>query len=269
MSLWSKIAGTIESVFQLGLGGPKIKNASGAVEARNSADNAYVVVRGADPVGNNDLTTRKWVETIATPTIVTALADCSVALPASSGIEHFIVVSVTGSGAVVGDLLYDDASTVTIISAAARMIVTTVALVGGSINMAADSPYIWDTNGSTWVAAGPSGVSGAIREIRFNVALATPTDSATSIPANAVVTETTLDVGTGYTGGTTISIGKAGGSATLLQATTDNLATVVGTYQSMQNVDWGAGSAAVRVTIVGGPAVGVAKCIVKYTMHDA
>jgi hypothetical protein len=62
MSVWSKIKGTIESIFQLGLGGPNLKNNGGAVEVRNAGDTAFAVARGATPVGANDLATKAYVD---------------------------------------------------------------------------------------------------------------------------------------------------------------------------------------------------------------
>jgi hypothetical protein len=65
MSLYSKIRGTIESLFQLGLSGPQLKNNSGAIELRNSTDAAFVVGRGADPVGPNDFVTKQSLTGLA------------------------------------------------------------------------------------------------------------------------------------------------------------------------------------------------------------
>lgn len=71
MSLYSKLRGTAETLFQLGFGGPQWKNVSGppvAIEARDTSDAAYVIVRGADPnsgIGagsNNELVTQKSVQ---------------------------------------------------------------------------------------------------------------------------------------------------------------------------------------------------------------
>jgi hypothetical protein len=52
----------VGTIVELGKGGPKVKNSSGVIEARNAADNAYAIVRGASPVGSDDLTTRSFVE---------------------------------------------------------------------------------------------------------------------------------------------------------------------------------------------------------------
>ena len=60
--MFSKLQGTSESSFEIGLGGPKIKNNSGTIEARDSNDIAYVIGRGAYPVGPNDWVTKQFVE---------------------------------------------------------------------------------------------------------------------------------------------------------------------------------------------------------------
>lgn len=66
MSLWSKIIGTAESFFQIGLGGPQWKNdkttAQVGLEARTLDDATYVAVRGADPQIDDDLTTKRYTD---------------------------------------------------------------------------------------------------------------------------------------------------------------------------------------------------------------
>lgn len=63
MSLWSKVRGTIASIFQIGLSGPQIKNNSGVVEVRDSADATFAIVRGADPVASHDFVTKNYGDT--------------------------------------------------------------------------------------------------------------------------------------------------------------------------------------------------------------
>ena len=57
MSFFSKIRGTFETLFQIGKGGPQLKNASGALESRDPTDAAYVNHRGLDPVVAQDFVT--------------------------------------------------------------------------------------------------------------------------------------------------------------------------------------------------------------------
>lgn len=44
MAVYKNLAGTTETKFKLGIGGPQIKNNSGAIEARDTADAAYAAV---------------------------------------------------------------------------------------------------------------------------------------------------------------------------------------------------------------------------------
>lgn len=53
------VAGNVE----LGKGGPRLKDAGGVVEARNSGDTTYAVVRGGEPSGASDLATKNYVDT--------------------------------------------------------------------------------------------------------------------------------------------------------------------------------------------------------------
>lgn len=271
MSLWKKIRGTQETIFQIGLGGPQVKGNGAALEARNSGDSAFTIVRGASPVGDNDLVTKQYADTLSTRAIVTAQISGASALPTNSGVEHFIVVTTTGGTGTIGQLYWDDGSgsgNVQIVAATSgMMIVCTQAFSGGTITLAGDTLYIWDAGTSAWTLAGGS-TSGAVREIRFAVTNAASQSSATTIPANAIVNDVKLDVTTPYSAGATVSIGQTG-SASLLQATGDNLATVAGIYDVEQDTAWGASALAVLVTVAGAPAAGAGQVVVQYSVPNA
>jgi imidazolonepropionase-like amidohydrolase len=61
MSIWSKLRGTSEAFWQLGLGGPQLKANASAIENRNAADAAFVVARALDPIASNDLVTLAYL----------------------------------------------------------------------------------------------------------------------------------------------------------------------------------------------------------------
>lgn len=65
-NLFTRLAGTIRSTFQLNAanGGPLLKGSASAIDARNEADDDFVIMRGGTPVDPNDLATKAWVETI-------------------------------------------------------------------------------------------------------------------------------------------------------------------------------------------------------------
>lgn len=62
MSLFSKLRGTIETLFQIGLGGPQIKANGAALEMRDPTDAAFVITRGLDPVAANDYATKNYTD---------------------------------------------------------------------------------------------------------------------------------------------------------------------------------------------------------------
>src|SRR5215469_1409910 len=270
MSVWRKIKGTIETFFQIGLGGPQLMNNSSVIEARNSGDTGFVVVRGAAPVGDNDLVTKTYCDQLAARYYVAQQFNGGSALPSNSSTEQFYVVTTSGANATIGQLLWDDGSnsgTVTVLAAATgRFIVCAAAFSGGTVTFSADRIYIWD--GSAWQNAAGTQVTGAVREIRFAITNAASQSSATQIPANAIAVSAELDITTPYSAGATITVGQTG-SAALLMGTGDNLATVAGLYAVDQDTAWGSSALAVLVTVAGTPAAGAGQCIVRYTVPDA
>jgi hypothetical protein len=61
MSVYRKLRGIVGNVFAFdGGAGPLFRNVSGIIEARNAADAAYTIVRGAAPIGANDFVTNDF-----------------------------------------------------------------------------------------------------------------------------------------------------------------------------------------------------------------
>lgn len=54
----------VGSNVELSKGGARVKNSSGVIEGRNSADDAYAIVRGATAVGSNDLVTKAQMDAL-------------------------------------------------------------------------------------------------------------------------------------------------------------------------------------------------------------
>jgi hypothetical protein len=205
-------------------------------------------------------------------TIVSAQFDGNDPLPANTATEHFKVVTTTGANASIGQLIYDDGTSVgtaiVLVAVDARLIITTMAFTGGTIPLKAESLYTWDTTTSAWLNAGGSQQSGAVRVIRYAVTNAATQDSASKIPANAVILRARLNVTTPYSGGATVTIGRVG-SLALLQATTDNRPTVADIYEVPQETDWGGTELVVRTTVAGAPAAGAGYVTVEYSVSDS
>jgi len=274
MALYEKIRGTIETLFQFGLGRAQIKSQStGELEVRNAADSAFAIMRGANPIGINDLTPKFYVDALNGMIIVSGQFDGNNPLPANTGTAQYLIVSTTGANGTIGQLVYDDGSgvgTATIVSTVdGRAVVVKTALSGGTVTFDPDSVYLWDAGTTAWVkVADVGGVTGGRNVIRYAITNAATQDSVTTIPANARVLRASIDVTTPYSGGATLSIGRAG-SLALLQATTDNLPQTANTYAVNQDTGWGASALVVRVTIAGAPAAGAGVIVVEYANPSA
>lgn len=278
MSLWSKIRGTITTIFQIGLGGPQIKNNSSVLEARNSADSGYVKFRCAAPVGDNDAATKLYVDSLDHTIFVTAQFDDTgdPGLPANTASRRFLVTTTAGADTVVGDVLYDDGTAVgtmvKLVAVDGREIAVKAALAGGTVSFDADSIYLWDGDGSAWVKIGDVGaVTGAVRVIRFVLDNSATQDSVAKPPAANRVLKCRLQITTPYSGGTTISIGQPT-ALTAFMTTADN-DPVGATAGDIFDVDLDvaaiAGPAVVRVTVAGAPAAGAGVCTIWHANPDA
>jgi len=51
--------------IQLGKAGPRLNLSGSVIQARNAADGAFVIIRGLDPVGDSDLATKLYVDSVA------------------------------------------------------------------------------------------------------------------------------------------------------------------------------------------------------------
>ena len=245
MGLYQRLAGVVNTFFQIGGPNGPLWNANGsALEAKNAAS-ALTVVRGATPVGDSDLTTKQYVDTLSKPIPVTAEWNGGSALPPNSANEHYYVVTTSGSFANIGDLLWDDGTgtgTVTrLLAKIGTEIITTTSFTTGAVILAGNQDFVW--SGTAWVTI-------AAGCIDFSIGFGASQSSPTNIPQNAVVLSCLLRVLTPYTASATIAIGQTG-SPNLLQAPADNFPTLVDDYLALQRTSWGSTSLPILVTVAG------------------
>lgn len=255
-NFWENLAGTFSDLFGVGgSNGPTFKDNSGVLEVRNSDDSAFQIARGLTPVGNDDFVTKLYADSLEKPLIVSRQADCSVSLPNNTAVQGWVVVSTAGSGAVIGDMLFDDGSgsgTMAIVSVVeGRTIAVTDSLSGGTATFDADSIYIWDSDGSAWIKIGDIGsVTGARRTIRVALGFTAAQDTTTQIPAGNRVWGCWLEVTSPYNGGATISVGDTV-TADKFMTTLQNNPQAASRYHVKQDTSQAAASV-VRTTVTGG-----------------
>lgn len=257
------IAGNVE----LGKGGPRIKNSSGAVEARNNVDGAYAVVRGDHPVGLNDLVTLQFLKTQSG---VAVIGQINGGAPPAAGVEgRVFVCTTTGGGYTVNHLYLDNGvAWVDVGPSEGQSISITDALSGGSVEFLADSAYLWDADGSAWVFIGPSGtarariVQGRSADLAFGTA--SPFNIAGTVPANARVLGVTVSVTQAFNGtAPTLIVGDAGDTDRFMPAAEIDLKTV-GTYYAKVSHLYSVETQITGTYVADGSAAGAANILVEY-----
>jgi hypothetical protein len=276
MSFFSKLRGTIEGLFQIGKDGAQLKDSgTDELHLRNSDDSAFARLKVSTPVDDLDAVNKIYADSIAKPIIIKEQIDTSVSIPNNTAVRRFLVVTTAGSGANIGDLLYDDGSNTGVMqiltAVEGRTIAVTDTLSGGTITLQADSIYIWDADGGAWLKVGDVGaVSGAVRTIRFPIDnTAGAQDSVEQIPANAIIHDCQIIITTSYSGGATLQVGRSS-DPDLLQVVSDNKPQAVApsTYSVPQDTPWGGTPAVVRVTAGGTLTAGAGFCKVMYSIPD-
>lgn len=269
-NFWANIRGTFSSFFSFGKNNAGIRGESSSeLAARNASDSGLAQLQVATPTADNHAATKQYVDAIDRPRIVSRQADCSVAIPNNTASAGYVVVTTAGSGASIGDLLYDDGSSsgqMTILPAVeGQTIAVTDALAGGTISLDADSFYIWDADGSAWLKIGDIGsVTNAVKTIRFAINNSASQDSTNQVPAGAYVHKCVVHVVTPYSGGADISIGDTTTADKFLGTNQVN-AQVAGMYVVEQSTNQ-ASASVVRKTITGAPAAGAGFVEVFYSL---
>ena len=202
---------------KVGNAGPRVKNNAGVIEARNTADNAFAVVRAADPVGLDDVVTKRYLETRSN-VIVTGKIDGNA--PPAVVVGAVYLCTTTGGTYTAGRLYYgENAVWNEVIPAEGLTISVTDALSGGTLTFLADHRYVWDADGSVWVDIGPAPAEAKLIKIaRASLAFGTssPLNVGSALPVGATVTRIIVSVTQAFNSPTaTVSFGVAGQVAEL------------------------------------------------------
>lgn len=202
------VSGNVE----LSKGGARLKNNSGAVEHRNSADDDFAIARGAHPVGDNDLVTKRYLETRADVRVTGQINGGSPPAVVSGAVY---IVTTAGGGYSLKELYYGGASSWEAITVVEGLrIAITDALTGGTDEYQADTVYVWDEDGSDWVMVGPvPSVPGMVRNERATIAYGDTGDNnvGSAVPTDGIVESITVNVTQAFNGSSNdLKVGDSG-----------------------------------------------------------
>jgi hypothetical protein len=197
---------------ELGKGGPRLKNNSGVVEHRNPADSDFVVVRGAHPIDDNDLVTKRFLETRADVRVTGQINGGS---PPAVVPGAVYIVTTAGGSYSLKELYYGGASSWEAITVPEGLrIAVTDALTGGTDEYQADTVYVWDEDGGDWVLIGPvPSVPGMVRNERATLTYGDTGDNnlGSAVPTDGIAQTITVNVTQAFNGTTPeLKIGDSG-----------------------------------------------------------
>ena len=284
MGIFQKLTGIIGSTFQIGgTSGSILKNNSGAVEAKNAADDAFVPVNAGTPTawGNNAVVTATMLQKAF---IVGAEFD-GASPPSNTGTVQYLLCTDDGGAYTAGDLAFDNGTSTGTgmrIAATGGMIISVTANLNTGTLDIGPGVYAWNPGTLAYdpLLAGYGGINKTV-EIDigtgdFNPVGGSSTKSSTTlIPANARILRSRVQVlnGGAFNHAATVSVGYTG-QTTLVQATTDNNLLAVNTYVvegTSGNADWSATGIAVLLTLnctTVAPNMGAARVTIEYVTPD-
>ncbi len=258
----------VGSIVQYGKTGPKLKNNSGVFEHRNTADDDFVIARGAHPIADNDFVTKYYLETRADVIVTGQIDGGSPPSPATPG---RIFICTTTGGTYTLKYLYRDtgAAWVEIVPIEGMRISVTDALTGGTDEYDADHLYMWDEDGSVWIDLGPAPSSS---EVVKAAALAfdyqdTGVNLIKNVPNGCTLTKTKVNVTQTFDGTTPVAkIGDTADDDRHMEETENDLE-VVGLYVTENMYLYGAATNVdITVTIGGTPTQGTARALIEYAL---
>jgi hypothetical protein len=228
MAVFMDLKGTSQTSFQLGKGGPKIRDNSGVIEARNAANSAYVdfvaeILRanGNSIVINNDSTGSgaDWKITLARPTSGMT-ADVTLTLPPDDGTAGQFLQT---DGA--GNLIWATASSPSVTE---KITVDTTTL-----NFGDSSPVAMFT-----------------------------------LPANAVVHKVEVIIDTSFDTAATVQVGKVGNLAKYMDTADQDLQGAAQDSYSAQknNPAFGSSEALIATYVSASATVGSARILTHYSI---
>lgn len=257
----------VGSNVQLGKGGPRVKNNAGVVEVKNAADNAFVVFRVADPVGDNDAVNLK---TLRTKSQVTVSAQIDGNSPPATTNGIVAVVTTAGGTYSLNQLYYGVGGVWELIAVPDGLVVTMASTFsGGTVTFDGDHVYSWDATGGSFVKIGPAAAETRnLKTYRTNLVFnsAGTVNIGSALPTNATVSKILVNVTQAFNSPTaTVSFGVTGQLAELGATTESDLATV-GVYVIDCFKTYASNEQLLATYVAGGATAGAAAVEVHYSI---
>jgi len=240
MAWYEKLRGIVGDLFQLnGPDGAQLKENSGVIEARDNADAAMALLRGAG-IPSTSSTLDDMPDLLDLRGRVADIEfsfDGSSAPSAGTNTDAFGFCHTSGGSYTAGDVVYDNGTSLIVIPSNVATHLTSRTSVSGTISLIGNGLYA--RQGANWVLKG----DGAPSSTGYSQVIAVDYDfndsmvySTTTVPDGAIVTRVTNDVQTAFNdNAATLQVDVDGTSDENIMATSDSKLKKANEYSVPQN----------------------------------
>lgn len=202
----------LSSTVEFGKDGPLVKDNAGIFELKDNTDTSLIRLKTADPQDDQDVVTKKFLETRSHVSVTGQIDGSSPPGSATAGAVY--IVTTAGGSYSLNELYRWDGSAWEQLTVFEGMRITiTDNLTGGTDTYNGDHIYLWDADGSDWVDVGPTQeISNVERNIKATLAYTDSGDNniGSAVPAGAVVNKFLINVTQAFTDNSaTLKIGDA------------------------------------------------------------
>lgn len=268
----------VGSNVELGKDGLRIKDTGSRIEFRDATDSNLVPIRAGNPLTDDDVITKGYLEKTAEIAVSGEIYDDTgiTGVPGTPTVGQIFIAKDTVGFATV-NRLYRAITTEAIASAVlgtdmeeiippeGLRITVTDSLPNGGFTLEADHVYVWDEDGGTWVDIGPAPTQVDVVKSKKISVNTTATQLIQNAPAGSTGLRVAFRVTTPYSGGTSITIGDSGDNANIM-ASNEIKENQAGVYIAEAFVEYSVATD-VNVYISGSPGAGAGVLEFQYATH--
>lgn len=236
--MFKKLSGIIGTTFKLGFGGNAIQHHVDGVAIRNNDDDANMNLVVARPQGTNKDLHASTFSDVKERAVLIEFSFNGASPPAGGTNTGKYGICHTSDGSFnAGEIYHDDGADLNLVAPYKMMVLMTKVAVSGTVSLideglyiaeSASAPYSWTLKGD-----GTPVYTGVERVTMIDIPAASVgnVDATTAIPEGAYISKVITKILTGFDAGT-LAVKIHGSSDLTVQATTENDALTVGTYET-------------------------------------
>ena len=269
--MFQKLRGIIGTMFQLGIGGPQLKQNTDGIEFRNAADGAPVNAIVARPQGAAANTHASTMLDVKERAILIQLSFDGASAPAAgTNSGNYGFCHTAGGSFNAGEIYFDSGTALTQVAVYKMQCIETTSSISGSVSLMANGHYIAQTGSApyTWTAKGDGATvyTGMVKWAKLDInATAGNFDTTTTVPTGSKIMAVITNVTAAYDAGATIAVSINGSTPITVQATSENNPLAVESYKNEPlTTIGGTNTGVVRAVLGGSPTVGAAEVLVGY-----